>query len=309
MPLLATLPVLALLVAVSAEPLEDVRVLAGDDMAGRAAGTPGSERARAYIMSRFEEIGLTPVGASFEYPFGYMSRSNEPRTGTNIVACLCESGSDRAIVVTAHYDHVGVRRDEIYNGADDNASGVAGMLAIAEHFVENPPEHDVVFVAFDAEEVGLKGAEHFVANPPEALGEIAFNLNLDMIGYNEQNELYAVGSYHFPVLVPMIEEIGSSAPVTLSRGYDTPEDTGGDDWTLRTDSGPFFEAGIPFLLLSVEDHPHYHQPTDTFENLTRDFFLNAVETAILLAEKIDTELEAIAAAEPRVASDGASAAE
>lgn len=309
MPMLAALPVLALLVAVSGEPLEDVRVLAGDDMAGRAVGTPGSERARAYIVSRFEEIGLTPVGVGFEHPFEYMSRSNAPRSGTNIIACLCESGSDQAIVVTAHYDHVGVRRDAIYNGADDNASGVAGMLAIAEHFVENPPEHDIVFVAFDAEEVGLKGAEHFVANPPEDLGEIAFNLNLDMIGYNEQNELYAVGSYHFPVLVPIIEEIGASAPVTLSRGYDTPEDTGGDDWTLRTDSGPFFEAGIPFLLLSVEDHPHYHQPTDTFENLTRDFFLNAVETAILMAEKIDTELEAIAAAEPRAATEGSGAAE
>jgi hypothetical protein len=96
-----------------------------------------------------------------------------------------------------------------------------------------------------------------------------------------------------------VEAAAAEAPVTLLTGYDEPTDNPRDDWTLLSDHGPFHMVGIPFLYLGVEDHEHYHQPSDTFENMTLDFFLGAVETAKDVARRVDAQLAEIAAAEPR----------
>ncbi|TGY88316.1 M20/M25/M40 family metallo-hydrolase [Marinicauda algicola] len=304
------LPVLLVLTAACArepelaQPLEDLRTLAADDMEGREVGTPGNARARAYIVERFSEIGLTPVNGSFEHafdfsrPVDFRDPQGERRTlaGVNVLGLVEGEDRSRVMVVSAHYDHVGYGEGEIFNGADDNASGVAALLAIAEHFMAHPPEHDVLFAAFDAEEGGLNGARHFVANRPELPGEIAFNLNLDMVGYSPDGDLYAVGTWHYPVLVPLVEHVADGAPVRLLTGYDRPTDNPRDDWTLLSDHAPFHMAGIPFLYLGVEDHEHYHQVSDEYEIITRDFFLGAVETAVRMAEEVDADLDAIAGA-------------
>lgn len=285
-----------------AQPLEDLRTLSSDSMEGREVGTPGNARARAYIVERFEQIGLEPVGEGFEHPFAFTRPVDfrDPEAGmrtidaVNVLGLVPGADRSRMTVVSAHYDHVGYADGEIFNGADDNASGVAALLAIAAHFKANPPEHDVLLVAFDAEEGGLNGARHFVANRPALPGEIAFNLNLDMVGYSPDGDLYAVGTWHHPVLVPIVEHVADGAPVRLLTGYDRPTDNPRDDWTLLSDHGPFHMAGIPFLYLGVEDHEHYHQVTDEYEIITRDFFLGAVETAVSVAEEVDEGLADIA---------------
>lgn len=286
------------------QPLEDLRTLSSDAMEGREVGTPGNARARAYIVSRFAEIGLEPVGESFEHPFTFTRPVDfrDPDAGTrtldavNVLGLVPGADRSKVMVVSAHYDHVGFGDGEIFNGADDNASGVAALLAIAEHFKANPPAHDVVFAAFDAEEGGLNGARHFVANRPEALGEIAFNLNLDMVGYSPDGDIYAVGTYHHPALVPLVEHVAAGAPVRLETGYDRPTENRRDDWTLLSDHAPFHIEGIPFLYLGVEDHEHYHQVSDEYEIIDREFFLGTVETAVRLAEEIDADLDGIVAA-------------
>ena len=149
--------------------LDDIRTLSADDMQGRAPGTPGSEKARAYILSRFAQIGLTPVGERFEQPFSFTKRDGSTAQGVNLVARIKGTGGGKAMVISAHYDHLGVRGGEIYNGADDNASGVAGLLAVAEAFKAKPPKHDVIFAVVDAEESGLRGARAFAAAPPVPL--------------------------------------------------------------------------------------------------------------------------------------------
>lgn len=283
-------------------PLEDLRTLAADDMEGRQVGTPGNARARAYIIERFSQIGMEPVNGRFEHAFDFARPVDfrEPEgerhelTGVNVLGLIEGQDRSRVMVVSAHYDHIGYGDGDIYNGADDNASGVAAMLAVAEHFRANPPAHDVVFAAFDAEEGGLNGARHFVANRPDLPGQIAFNLNLDMVGYSPDGDLYAVGTYHYPSLVPLVAQVAADAPVRLETGYDRPTDNPRDDWTLLSDHAPFHMAGIPFLYLGVEDHEHYHQVSDEYEIITRDFFLGAVETAVSVAEAVDEDLEAIA---------------
>lgn len=282
--------------------LDDLRVLAADDMEGRAAGTRGNARARAYIIERYNEIGIQPIGESFEYDFIFDLRREPGKQvpGINVVGRIAGTGeSDHVMVVSAHYDHEGVRDGEIYNGADDNASGVAAMLAIAAEFAENPPAHDVIFAALDAEERGLQGARAFVAEPPVDRDDIVFNLNLDMVAMSEERILWAVGTYHYPSLVPLVEAVAERSSVNLPMGFDQPTEVPGGDWTNLTDSGAFHAVGIPFIYLGVDFHPHYHQPSDTYENMTLDFFQDASETIVDFAREADLRLSDIAIAEGR----------
>ncbi|WP_417478265.1 M28 family peptidase [Maricaulis sp.] len=285
-----------------AQLLEDLRILAADDMEGRLVATAGSERARAYIIARFEQIGLEPIGDSFEstFEFGRPNGWSPTTTGTNIVARLRGTGeSGRVMVVSAHYDHMGMRGGEIWNGADDNASGVAGLLATAASFAAAPPQHDIIFAAFDAEEHGLQGAEAFVANPPVPLETITFNLNLDMLAMSQERILWAVGTYHYPFLIPIVDAVAARSNVNLPMGFDEPSEDHGADWTQATDSGEFHAVGIPFIYLGVDYHPHYHEPTDTYENMTLDFFQDASETVVDFAREADRQLDRIGEASGR----------
>jgi len=280
-----------------AQLLEDLQVLASDEMQGRQAGTEGNAMARAYIIDRLEDIGIDPVGESFEHPFEYSFRRGpgERLPGVNILAEIEGTGdSDHVMVLTAHFDHEGMRDGQIWNGADDNASGVAALLAVAEDFVANPPEHDLIFAFVDAEERGLQGARAFVANPPVPEANIVFNLNLDMVAMSDDRILWAVGTYHYPFLKPMVERVAERANVNLPMGYDEPGGPPGSDWTMLTDSGAFHAAGIPFIYLGVDFHPHYHQPSDTYENMTLEFFQDATETILDFAREAEANLETIA---------------
>ncbi|MCC5905630.1 MAG: M28 family peptidase [Balneolaceae bacterium] len=276
------------------ELLSDVKYLASDELQGRKTGTDGNRKAREYIKERFLSLGLNTFGESFRQPFEH----SNPRTGDlfedaeNLIGYIEGSKNPaRFIVITAHYDHLGVRDGEIYNGADDNASGTAGMMAAARYFTENQPENSLIFIAFDAEEQGLGGAHYFVQNPVVPLEQIALNVNMDMISTNFENELYAVGTYHYPFLKPLIEESTAGAPIDVLFGYDNPDAP--QDWTMSSDHGPFHQKGIPFVYFGVEDHPHYHQPTDTFENINPDFFADAVETIISFLEDVDRRLDEV----------------
>lgn len=247
-------------------------------------------------------MGVAPVGESYEHSFTFTTRTDPDKeiTGVNLVARIeGRSDSDRVMVVSAHYDHEGMRDGQIWNGADDNASGVAALLAVAADFVAEQPEHDVVFAILDAEEKGLQGARAFVADPPVARDSIAFNLNLDMVAMSEERILWAVGTYHYPFLVPLVETVAARASVSMPMGYDEPTEEPGGDWTLLTDSGAFHRAGIPFIYLGVDFHPHYHQPTDTYENMTLDFFQDASAAIVDFAREADLRLDEIGEAAGR----------
>jgi Zn-dependent M28 family amino/carboxypeptidase len=274
----------------SAQLIRDISVLAHDSMEGRLVGTPGSLRAQRFLLRRFSEMGLDPFGAEYAQPFTF-ARGVQQVQGVNILGLVRGTERpDRYIVVTAHYDHLGVRNGEIYVGADDNASGTAGLLAIATHFRQNPPRHSIIFAALDAEEGGLRGARAFVANPPVARDAIALNINLDMIGRNDANELYVAGTHHYPQLLPFVQRVAGEAEVKLIPGHDTPNPARRADWTMASDHGAFHEVGIPFLYFGVEDHPDYHRPTDRFEGIQHGFFLRAVRTVLSAVRLIDGEL-------------------
>jgi Zn-dependent M28 family amino/carboxypeptidase len=185
--------------------------------------------------------------------------------------------SDSVILITAHYDHLGIRDSLIYNGADDNASGTAGLLAIMEYFRQKPASQTLVFAALDAEEGGLNGAVA-LANDSVLLKKVNLNINLDMISQNSKNELYAVGTYHFEEFKPVLSAV-ETGDISLLFGYDAPED-GSQDWTFASDHGAFFRKGIPFIYFGVEDHEYYHQPTDEFETVPQEFYKASVQAIL-----------------------------
>jgi Zn-dependent M28 family amino/carboxypeptidase len=274
--------------------VDDVRLLSADDMEGRGIGTPGGAKARAYIRERFIQIGLKPQGAAFDRPFTFARKDGTPVQGVNLVARIeGTSSSDKVLVVSAHYDHLGIKGGKTYNGADDNASGVAGLLAVAEAFKAAPPRHTVLIVAFDGEESGLRGAKAFVADPPVPLARIGLAVNFDMISKNAKGELYVSGAGPQPYLKPVLDGVAKTALVTLKLGHDTDADGQQNNWTMQSDQGPFAAAGVPWVYFGVEDHAEYHQPTDDFDTMPQDFFKRAVATVVSATRALDDDLDGI----------------
>ncbi len=278
------------------------RTLAHDSMEGRRVGTPGGARARAFLVETFRAIGLQEPPAGYVQDFSGRGRRDTTQViqGANVVGYLAGSQPELgAIVLTAHYDHLGIRPprpdappeaqgDSIYNGADDNASGVTGLLAAARYFAAHPPRHTLVFAALDAEEAGMHGARDFVARGwPE---RIVLNVNLDMISRSD-SVLWVAGTYHYPHLRPLLDGVRGVGRVVLRFGHDEPGVQGMDDWTRSSDHAAFHARGIPFLYLGVEDHPDYHRATDEFERVDPAFFLDAVRTVLTVVAALDRRLE------------------
>jgi Zn-dependent M28 family amino/carboxypeptidase len=270
-------------------------------MEGRQTGTPGGERAQRYLLAAFQELGLHEPPGGFLQPFEFVSRRDpgQPIRGANIVGFVPGREPELgAMVLTAHFDHLGIRPprpgtpaeaagDSIYNGADDNASGTAGILFLARYFLAHQPRHTVVFVALDAEEMGLAGAREFVARdwPPN----MVLNVNLDMISRSD-SLLYAVGTFHYPHLRPILEGVRPRPPVVIRFGHDQPGLQGVPDWTGSSDHRAFHARGIPFVYFGVDDHEDYHRPSDEFERIDAGFFLNAVRTILAAVLALDASL-------------------
>jgi hypothetical protein len=284
----------------AAQLLRDLQVLSADDMQGRQVGTPGGERARAYVIRRFKESGIQPLGGDYAQPFAFAGgRAGNPpeRKGVNVVGVINGTKTPRRyIVLTAHYDHIGVRDGQVFNGADDNASGTAALFAIGTYFSARPPANSLLVAAFDGEESGLRGARAFVAAPPAPVTSMAINVNLDMIGRAPDDRLFAVGTYAYPFLRPYLERVAAKAPVKFLFGHDDPQRKDVEDWTRDSDHFAFHQAKVPFVYFGVEDFDQHHKATDDYETMSFDFYVRAVETIIRVLQEFDANLDAIAAA-------------
>jgi hypothetical protein len=272
----------------SARLLGDLNRLAHDSMAGRAAMTPGNAKARLWLESEFRRVGLEPVEGRFTHSWVRAARraGADSVRGANVLGLVRGRVTPaRVLVVSAHYDHVGTRNGQIHNGADDNASGTAAVLAMAAHFKAHPPAHTIIFALWDAEEIGLLGARAFVDAPPVPLASIVANVNLDMVGRNDRNELYAAGATPWPAMRPVLESLVPQAAVTLRLGHDS--GGGQDDWTDQSDQGAFNAARVPFVYFGVEDHPDYHKPTDDPERIQPGFYYRAARTISAFVQRLD----------------------
>lgn len=242
-----------------------VGVLADDAFEGREGGSRGGRAAAAYIVEQLERIGLEPAGDAGGYyqSFGGMR---------NILAII--RGSDptltgELVVVGAHYDHVGYGTADnsygpfgyVHNGADDNASGVAGLLEVAESLQHLPerPRRSILVAFWDGEEKGLLGSRHFLRTKPAPLDRlrVVFSLNLDMIGRLRGNRLEVYGTRTAPGLREAVVEAnsrpGNAAALDLAFVWDIEDDS---------DHYPFITARIPTVMFHTGLHDNYHRPSD-----------------------------------------------
>ncbi|MDZ7367122.1 MAG: M20/M25/M40 family metallo-hydrolase [candidate division KSB1 bacterium] len=285
----------------SVQLLHDVKALSADSMQGRKSCTAGSQKARQYILAAFKKNRLQAFDGDFRQFFSYSHRGERCDTAANLIGYFPGASPD-AIVLSAHYDHLGIHNGKIFPGADDNASGVAALLAVMAYFSRNRPRHTLVFAAFDAEESGLHGAKAFVNNLPLDKKNVVLNVNLDMVSRNDKNELYAAGCRHYPFLKPYLEKTAKTSAVKLLFGHDSGNSS--DNWTDASDHAPFHRAGIPFIYFGVEDHQDYHQPTDVFARIQPKFFVNAVSTIVEAVIAFDTNLEEIKSKMPNRPASG-----
>jgi Zn-dependent M28 family amino/carboxypeptidase len=276
--------------------LQDLEYLSSDLLIGRKTGSKGNVEAKEYLIHHFTQLGLEKHYPNYEQKFSFENR-REAKTyenAINVVGFVAGRTHQKLIVVTAHYDHVGIDHrnasgDSIYNGADDNASGTAALMALASYFSENRPEHSILFAALDAEEMGLQGAKALVRDFPFAVDQILVNINMDMISRNDKSEIYASGTYHNPFLKPILERVSLESYPILKFGHDIPG-TGGVDCTQSSDHGAFFEKGIPHIYFGVEDHQDYHQPSDEFSRIQPRFYVAAANLILKSIIALDKEL-------------------
>ncbi|WP_343667379.1 M28 family peptidase [Chitinophaga sp.] len=275
----------------SVQLIKDIRTLSADKFEGRRTGTKGSRMAQFYLIDRFKQSGLQPFHHTYEYPF-YFREADKQVMGTNLYGYI-KGKSDSIIVITAHYDHLGIKKnqagkDSIYNGADDNASGVGSLLALLGYFKKHTPQHTLIFAAFDGEEEGLKGAEAFLKQPPVPANRFILNVNMDMVSRNDKNELYVCGLTPYPALKDFVSiAAAKSSSVKLIAGHDRKEDAG-QNWISQSDQYEFHKLKIPFLYFGVEDHPDYHQLSDEFDHIQPSFYYQATNyilNVVLAADK------------------------
>jgi len=263
--------------------LNRLETLSSDKFEGRRTGEKGNDSARAYIIEQFKSLDVNGYKGQFEHPFSFNTRIGTFNANNILVEIKGTEYSDKYIVISAHHDHLGVSGDKIYNGADDDASGVAALFAFAEYLTKNPPKHSVILAAFDAEELSLRGAKHFVETIDN--GKIILNINMDMISRSAKNELYVVGTRYNEKLKTIISNLENPTDTKLLVGHDGTD--GKQDWTMSSDHGPFHKAKIPFLYFGNEDHAAYHKPTDVFEDITPEFYKNAVSIIMSVFKAID----------------------
>ncbi|HEX6250282.1 MAG TPA: M20/M25/M40 family metallo-hydrolase [Gemmatimonadaceae bacterium] len=270
-----TCPSPATLAAGLSRPLAHVRFLADDALEGRLAGSPGERCAGDYIADEFRRLGLQPAGDSGTFfqivPLASVVNPHAPTgMGRNVVAMLEGSDSElraEAIVVGAHYDHLGwgglgsLAPDQraVHNGADDNASGVAVLLEVARLLASGPrPARSIVFIAFTGEESGLLGSAHHVSSPAVPLERIRAMLNMDMVGRLGDRPLIVNGrgtAQEWPRLIAEAARAESIAVVTGEDGYGPSDQTS------------FYARDVPVLHFFTNTHSDYHRPTDDWQSI------------------------------------------
>ncbi|QYK00972.1 M28 family peptidase [Shewanella psychrotolerans] len=272
----------------------DIETLSSPDFEGRKTATTGATRSRAYIVERMQQAKLAPWNQSYEQGFDYDYQFGR-RHGVNIIGMhQAAIPSEKWRIVVAHYDHLGKKGYTYYPGADDNASGVSAMLALAEYVSTQasvqPLSTNLLFVATDAEEPGLYGSEALVErllqhDSVPTKPQIELMINLDMIGRpSRRNHIYIEGRRGFNQFAQLKVTLQQTVGLCIRANH--PPEAGKSiqriDWLRASDHYPFHKANIPWLYFGVPPHQDYHQPSDKAAKIDMNFLAAVTETAYQL---------------------------
>jgi Zn-dependent M28 family amino/carboxypeptidase len=284
---------------------KNLTIIASDDMQGRETGTKGIEKAAKYIENEFSKIGLTPIRPNKNYRQWYKI-SGIFKDAFNIIGCIeGKNKNDEYILISAHYDHLGIEEGQIYNGADDNGSGTAALLSIAEAIMKKKKEgfeinRNIVFIAFSGEEKGLLGSRYFTNNPIIPFEKISCNINIDMIGRvdpdrisaDSLNYVHVVGQSKISSdITPILNELNSKTQnLVLDSKYDVKDEP--NRLFYRSDHYNFAKNGVPVIfffdgMLGGD----YHDFTDDVDKINWGLYQKRVNFILDLTLKITNKKE------------------
>ena len=263
-------------------PLDDIKFLSDDRLGGRLTGSPGADTAAAYLARRFEAVGLQSAAGGWFQTFTIARDAPVAQhahvaglKGSNVIGLL--PGRDpilrnEAVIVGAHYDHLGLggfgsldpdSTGRVHNGADDNASGTAMLISIAERLAADRPARTIVFIAFSGEELGLLGSAYYVNHPIYPLSTTMAMINLDMVGRLRQKRLIVYGSRTATEFPALLDSLNWHAGLDLHAH--------GDGYG-PSDQSSFYAAGRPVLHFFTDLHEDYHRTTDDWQKINVDGF-------------------------------------
>lgn len=276
-------------------------IVASDEMEGRETGSVGQKKAGEYLISQYKSLSIPfPKGATDYYqkvPATFLNaigNSNLPDS-ENIWAYI--EGSEKPneiIVISAHYDHVGIKNGEIYNGADDDGSGTVALLEIAQAFAQakkngNTPKRSILFLHVTGEEHGLLGSSYYTENPLFPLTNTITNVNIDMIGRHDEfhndssNYTYLIGSDYLSTDLYNICEEANKKYVNLFLDYRFNDKNDPNRFYYRSDHYNFAKNKIPSVFLFTGVHADYHKSTDTVDKIEFDALAKRTQLAFAIA--------------------------
>ena len=295
-----------------------IEVLSSDSLEGRETGKPGQKMAAEYIANHFKKIGIPPYKRKTYYQkfkvkserhickcddwdlafFKRIFKSNQTIRGENVLGYIEGSDlKDELLIITAHYDHLGKHDSLIFNGADDDASGVSAALEIAEAFMlakkeGNGPRRSILIMPVSGEEKGLLGSRYYTDNPIYPLENTVANLNIDMIGrlddwHDNGNYVYLIGSDRLSYDLHNLNEKINNDYIGIDLDYRFNDKDDPNRYYYRSDHYNFAKNNIPVIFYFNGVHEDYHKPSDTIEKIdfdkintiTRLIFLTAWEIA------------------------------
>ena len=276
-------------------------IVASDEMQGRETGSAGQKKAGEYLINQYKTNTVSfPKGATDFYqkvPASFLNaiRNDNLPDSENIWAFI--EGSEKpneVIVISAHYDHIGIKNGEIYNGADDDGSGTVALLEIAQAFSiakkeGHGPKRSILFLHVTGEEHGLLGSSYYSQNPLFPLANIITDINIDMIGRHDafhndsSNYVYLIGSDYLSSDLFTICEDANKNYVNLFLDYKYNDKTDPNRFYYRSDHYNFAKNGIPSVFLFTGVHADYHKATDEVDKIEFDALAKRTQLAFTIA--------------------------
>lgn len=279
--------------------------LASEEFEGRATGEAGQRLAAKYLADQYAEFGAKEYSNnSYFQTIPISALTNKRRNYTpsgpseNVIAFIEGSEKpDEILVISSHYDHMGIEKGLIYPGADDNASGTTAVLEIAQAFAMakkdgNGPKRSIMFINFTGEERGLLGSKYFVTNPVAPLSNMVANLNIDMIGRvgkeheNDTNYVYVIGADRMSTELHNINEKANETYTKMNLDYTYNENSDPNRFYYRSDHYNFAKNGVPIIFYFNGVHIDYHKPTDTPEKINLELLTKRAQLVFYTAWEI-----------------------
>ena len=281
--------------------IKHLTIVASDDMQGRETGSKGQKKAGEYLINHYKSNAISfPKGATDFYqkiPAAFLNaKRNENLPDSENIWAYIEGSEkpDEIIVISAHYDHVGIKDGEIYNGADDDGSGTVALLEIAQAFEiakkeGHGPKRSILFLHMTGEEHGLLGSSYYSEHPLFPIAKTITDINIDMIGRHDEfhndssNYVYLIGSDYLSTDLFNICEAVNKNYVNISLDYKFNDRADPNRFYYRSDHYNFAKNGIPSVFLFSGVHADYHKPTDEVDKIEFEALKKRTQLAFSIA--------------------------